>query len=147
MAAIVTPSLVVAEFSAPVRRPCRDTAPVVRPCRETIRQLVASLAPSRSATERRDDRRFPFPYPVRIAPAENDLSETSEPAFTVIGKHLSETGLGFYHEQPLPFRRVNVWLGSRIGLEVGLLMDLSWCRFVGQGWYISGGRFIDAVNE
>ena len=146
MAAIATPTLVVPDFSAPVQRPYRAAAPVQRPCRDTIRRLVASLAPSRSAVERRGDRRFPFPYPVRIAPIEDDASATGEPAFTVIGKHLSETGLGFYHEQPLPFRRVTVWLGSRVGLEVELVMDLSWCRFVGQGWYVSGGRFIDAVS-
>ena len=108
--------------------------------------LVASLAPSRSAAERRGDRRFPFPYPVRIARAEDDASATDDPAFTVIGKHLSETGLSFYYERPLPFRRVNVCLGSHAGLEVELVMDLSWCRFVGQGWYVSGGRFIDVVK-
>ena len=136
MAAVATPpQFVVPDLSAPVQQQCRDT----------IRKLVASLAPSRSAVERRGDRRFPFPYPVRIAAADGD-AEAKSPSFTVIGKHLSESGLGFYHEEPLPYRRVHVWLGSPIGLEVQLVMDLSWCRFVGQGWYVSGGRFVEPVG-
>ena len=135
MASIATPPHVLADSATPVQRQCRDT----------IRKLVTSLAPSRTAVERRGDRRFPYPYPVQIAPADEASPESAD-AFTVIGKHLSETGLGFYHQQPLPFRRVNVWLGSPIGLEVGLVMDLSWCRFVGKGWYVSGGRFVETVK-
>ena len=146
MAAIATPPLMAANIATPVQRPCRDT----------IRKLVASLAPSRGAAERRGDRRFPYPYPVRISPVVNEtvVNETVsdidlpavDPGFTVIGKHLSETGLGFYHQEPLPFRRVQVWLGSPIGLEVELIMDLSWCRFVGKGWYVSGGRFVETIK-
>jgi hypothetical protein len=133
--------------------PCQ-TMPSQTSCRDTVRKLVASLSPQRSTIERRGDRRFPFPYLVRLVAvdesaaaqaADNDASDTT--SLTVIGKHLSETGLGFYHQQPLPYRRVHVWLGSPTGIEVQMLMDLSWCRFVGQGWYVSGGRFIEAVQE
>ncbi|MCG8585762.1 MAG: hypothetical protein MI757_13735 [Pirellulales bacterium] len=112
-------------------------------CRDTVRKLVASLTPPRSAVERRGDRRFPFPYPVRVAAIG---SEHMDSKFTVIGKHLSESGFGFYHQEPLPYRRVHVWLGSPIGLEVQMVMDLSWCRFVGQGWYVSGGRFVETIK-
>lgn len=112
-------------------------------CRDTVRKLVTSLTPSRSAVERRGDRRFPFPYPVRLAAMDEGHGE---PEMTVIAKHLSESGLGFYHQAPLPYRRVRVWLSSPIGLEVEMIMDLNWCRFVGQGWYVSGGRFVETVR-
>jgi hypothetical protein len=112
-------------------------------CRETVRRLVASLAPRRGTIDRRGDRRFPFPYLVRLSPVE---AVQDAPPLVVIGKHLSETGLGFYHQHPLPYRRVNVWLGSPIGLEVEMVLDLTWCRFVGQGWYVSGGRFVETVK-
>ena len=28
---------------------------------------------------------------------------------------------------------------------LGMLLDISWCRFTGLGWYESGGRFLQSV--
>lgn len=133
---------VIATCAAPVLDAL--ATPTQPSCRDTIRKLVASLSPSRSTVERRGDRRFPFPYLVRLAEVD-DAADSEQ--ITVIGKHLSESGLGFYHQEPLPYRSVRVWLGSPHGQEVQMLMDLSWCRFVGQGWYVSGGRFIEIVRD
>ena len=65
-------------------------------------------------------------------------------SLVVVGKHLSERGLGFYHPKPLPYRRVIASLESN-GLWLGFLIDLKWCRFTRQGWYESGGRFLEVV--
>ena len=63
----------------------------------------------------------------------------------MVGKHLSERGLGFYHPQPLPYRRMIVSLEGPRGDWFGFLIDLTWCRFTRQGWYESGGRFLESV--
>jgi hypothetical protein len=63
----------------------------------------------------------------------------------VVGKDLSERGLGFYHQAPLPYRRAIVTLEDASGRVVSLLMDLSWCRFTRHGWYDSGGRFLKLI--
>lgn len=114
-------------------------------CREAVRQLIASLTPNRSRIERRATRRFPYPYLVQITPVDDAGIPQPDDGLVVVGKHLSESGIGFYHQDPLPFRRVSVALGTPHEEHVHLLMDLTWCRFIERGWYVSGGRFIDTL--
>ena len=63
----------------------------------------------------------------------------------VVGKDISEHGLGFYHQAPLPHRRMIASLESSHGRWHGFLIDLNWCRFTKGGWYESGGRLLKAV--
>jgi hypothetical protein len=35
---------------------------------------------------------------------------------------------------------------STEGEEIEMLVDLTWCRFMGQGWYESGGRFVQPLG-
>jgi hypothetical protein len=65
----------------------------------------------------------------------------------VIGKHLSEHGLDFYHRQPVPQRRVIASLDGGSAGWVGLLLELNWCRFTRHGWYDNGGRFVAIVDS
>lgn len=107
--------------------------------------LLSTLYPQNELIERRRDSRYPFPYLVQLTPvAEDGLSPQGEP-ITVVGKHLSERGLSFYHPGPLPYRRMVASLETGNGQWLGFLIDLSWCRFTRQGWYESGGRFLQSV--
>jgi hypothetical protein len=82
---------------------------------------------------------------IRLTPVDDQsLAPRGEP-LVVVGKHLSERGLGFYHPKPLPYRRMIACLEAADGRLVRLLVDLTWCRFSRQGWYESGGRFLQAV--
>ena len=65
---------------------------------------------------------------------------------TAAGKQLSESGLSFFHPDPLPFRWVVAALDKGDGQWIGFLLDVDWCRFTRQGWYESGGKFIRAVT-
>ena len=38
-----------------------------------------------------------------------------------------------------------VSLRTGTGAWLGFLIDLTWCRFTKQGWYESGGRFLQSV--
>jgi len=107
--------------------------------------VLTTLYPRNKAGERRQENRYPFPYLVHLTPVDDDgVSPTGE-SLVVVGKHLSERGVGFYHPQPIPHRRMIASLDAGNGQAVGFLVDLNWCRFTGEGWYESGGKFLQAV--
>jgi hypothetical protein len=94
--------------------------------------------------DRRGKERFPYPYLVRLTPVADDGVTPQGDAVVVVGKHLSEEGLGFYHVGPLPYRRMIASLESAGGTRLDFLIDVTWCRFAKQGWYESGGRFLQS---
>ncbi|MBN2579142.1 MAG: hypothetical protein JXB10_09145 [Pirellulales bacterium] len=106
--------------------------------------LLSALYPRLDLPERRKETRYPFPYLVHLTPVGADGITPEGETIVVVGKHLSEQGLGFYHPKPLPHRRMIASLESQ-GRWLGFLIDLNWCRFTRQGWYESGGRFLQAV--
>ena len=95
--------------------------------------------------QRRRDTRYPFPSLIYLSPVGEDGVSPNGQAIVVVGKHLSERGLGFYHPQPIPYRRMIASLQAGDGRWLGFLIDLSWCRFTEQNWYESGGRFLQSV--
>jgi hypothetical protein len=95
--------------------------------------------------ERRHNSRYPFPHLIYLTPVGRDGVTPEGESVVVIGKHLSESGLGFYHQKPIPHRRMIASLETANGQWIGFLVDLSWCRFTRQGWYESGGRFLQSV--
>lgn len=107
--------------------------------------LLTTLYPKHEMTERRRDTRYPFPYLVHLTPVGDDGVTPEGETIVVVGKHLSERGLGFYHPKPLPHRRMIASLQAVGGQWMGFLIDLTWCRFTRKGWYESGGRFLDPV--
>ncbi len=115
--------------------------------RQQVWSLLSGLYPVHSRVERRGEQRFPYPYLVQLTPVAADgITRLSSP-MVVAGKHLSERGLGFYHQQPLPFRRMIASLRGPAQASMHFLIDVTWCRFTGQGWYESGGRFLRAALD
>jgi hypothetical protein len=123
---------------------CREQVPEAE-IRTQVWGILSSLYPRGDLTERRRENRYPYPYLVRLIPVRTDsLAPAGEPV-VVVGKHLSERGLGFYHPKPLPYRRMIAALDVSGAEPVAFLTDLSWCRFTRHGWYESGGRFLQVV--
>lgn len=110
-----------------------------------VHSLLATLYPNHGIAERRRETRYPFPYLVQLTPVGDDGRSPCGETIAVVGKHLSERGLGFYHPKPLPHRRMIAAIEVGEGQSLAFLIDLSWCRFTRQGWYESGGRFLDTV--
>ncbi len=110
-----------------------------------VHELLLRMYPPEPAMERRHDRRYPYPHLVRLTPAGASGCTPVGPTLTVVGKNLSERGLGFFHTQPLPDRRMIVSFDAGNGRWLGLLVDITWCRFITAGWYESGGRFLQSV--
>ncbi len=111
--------------------------------RRQVWGILAGLYPRRTP-ERRADQRFPYPYLLYLTPVQNGTSPASD-SVVVVGKHLSERGLGFYYREPLPYRRMIASLEMRDSHWAGFLIDITWCRFTQHGWYDSGGRFLQIV--
>ena len=126
------------------RRPAETRRPRDAELRAGIWRVLGALSPRDNPIERRGRRRYPYPYLVHLTPvAEDGLTPQGDPVVAV-GKHLSEQGLGFYHTGPLPYRRMIASLETPGGTRLDFLIDLTWCRFLKQGWYESGGRFLQS---
>ena len=113
--------------------------------RAQVNRLLVTLFPQGQLAERRRQQRYPFPHLIRLTPVAEDGTTPLGESIVVVGKHLSERGLGFYHPKPLAHRRMIASLEAEDGSWIGFLIELTWCRFTRQGWYESGGRFRQAI--
>ncbi|HOP78700.1 MAG TPA: hypothetical protein PLD05_14515 [Thermogutta sp.] len=116
------------------------------PVAAAIWQVISRIYPNAPQTERRQAPRYAFPYLVQIQPVfEDGVSRYGSP-FVVVGKQISELGLGFYHPKPLPSRYGIVSLDAG-GTQISLLIELLWTQFTHHGWYESGGRFVRLLGS
>lgn len=113
--------------------------------RTQVWALLSTVDPRRNGSERRRETRYPFPHLIYLTAVDQDGVTPAGENLVVVGKHISQRGLGFYHPKPLAHRRMIVSLQSGNGHWLGFLIDLNWCRFTRQGWYESGGRFLEVV--
>lgn len=113
--------------------------------RTQVWKLLSAVYPGGHLVERRADQRYPYPRLITLQPMRRDGRTPAGSPLTVVGKHLSERGLGFFHPEPLPQRLVVVSLDKGDGRRLSFLLDVHRCRFTPQGWYESGGRFVAAV--
>ncbi len=125
----------------------REEATLDDRVRARVWNLLAAMAPQGHRSEKRADARYPYPYLVHLTPVQPCGEMQSGEAVVVVGRHLSERGITFYHPKPLPFRRVIATLETANGARLAFLLNLTWCRFTRHGWYESGGRFLDAVDS
>lgn len=114
--------------------------------RAQVWNVLAAVYPSGRFVERRGEQRYPYPRLITLWPMDAEGKLPAGPPMTVVGKHLSERGLGFFHPQPLAARLVVVSLEKSDGRAFSFLLDVHRCRFTRQGWYESGGRLLAAVN-
>jgi hypothetical protein len=131
----------------PCDAPATERSSTDRLVHQRVRQILGHYRSPRSTGDRRSDYREPFPYPIHVTPLGPDGSPRVDETLVVLGKHLSERGLDFYYEAPLPYRRVIVSWECPGGRWLALLLDLRWCRSTRHGWYENGGRFLQVVRS
>jgi hypothetical protein len=107
--------------------------------------LLTTVYPHNDLVERRRDNRYPFPCLIHLTPVDSDGNATDDETIVVVGKHLSERGIGFYHQFPLQHRRMIASVECKKGHWLGFMIDINWCRFTKGGWYESGGRFLQTA--
>src|SRR5690348_5339298 len=142
--AALTPSLAP---SLPPGNSAPDSADKLQPLCERPKDLIAQQvqlaldgAQAERHVERRTETRHPYPYPIHMTPLDRDGKPLLADTFVVVGKHLSNHGADFYFAQPLEWSRVVASFPLRDGKWLGLIMELTWCRFSRHGWYDNGGR-------
>jgi len=127
--------------------PFERQGPVDDEVRTQVWALLSTLYPKVTVVERRRETRYPFQFLIYLTPVEEDGVTPCGESIVVVGKHVSERGLGFYHAKPIAHRRVVASLERPHDGWYAFLLDLRWCRFTRQGWYESGGRFLETVNS
>ncbi len=137
-AALAAPPLVLAREPSAMRE---------EQIRVSVQLARASYKPRHDDfhPDRRQSGRAAFPYPVHLTPLLVDHRPDVNQTIIVIGRHLSESGLDFYHHEPVPFRRAIVSLPTDGKEWVSLLFELFWTRYNCHGWYDNGGRFLAVV--
>ena len=115
--------------------------------RSRVQQVLQYFRYRPHASDRRCDRREPFPYPIYVTPIAADGSALKDETIVVLGKHISERGLDFYYQAPLPHRRVIASWECSDGRWLAIVLDLKWCRSNRHGWYENGGRFLQIVDS
>ena len=144
----ILPQTRVAQPRSLPRWPSRITAPAAETSvSQRVSSLLAALYPQGALVDRRREQRYPYPHLVYLTPLAEDGLTPHGDNIVVSGKQLSENGLGFFHQQPLPYRRMIASLDQGRGQWLGLIIDLSWCRFTKFGWYESGGRLLQVVTS
>lgn len=121
-------------------------SPAEEMVRNSVIQLLSSLYPTAHVPERRREQRYAYPHFLCIAPVGADRTTPLAESVTVVGKHLSIGGIGFFHPKPIPHRRVIVSFEGPAGIPLAFLTDLTWCRFSKYGWYESGGKFLSVAT-
>lgn len=96
--------------------------------------------------ERRTGQRTSLPVLFELRPSPCDSHNCEQDHVVVIGKDVSDQGIGFFHERPIPYRRGVLTFRPQDGPPLSMEVDLSWCRFTRMGWYESGGRLLRAVD-
>jgi hypothetical protein len=115
--------------------------------RQQVWGVLVGIYPQGRVVERRLDQRFPYPQLLYLTPVAPDGYTPMGESVAVVGKTLSERGLGFYYQQPICHRMMIASLETAEQRWAGFLIDITWCRFTRYGWYDSGGRFIQAVTS
>ena len=113
--------------------------------RARVHSILSKHASSFRCMDRRSGQRRAYPYLIHLTPIGDDGLPARDKGIVVVGKQLSEHGLDFYYREPLPYRRMIASLQTDNGQFIGFLLDLTWCRFSGHGWYANGGRFLQVV--
>jgi hypothetical protein len=111
-----------------------------------VEQALHCARPVRNGRERRREERHPYPYPIYLTPLDAPRGRRDE-TIVVIGRQLSLHGIDFYHRDPIPHSRVIASLDAHEQGWIGLLLELTWCRFNRHGWYDNGGRFLAVVDS
>jgi hypothetical protein len=113
----------------------------------SVESALAAIEPFQRPLERRREARYPYPYPIHLTPYGAGGRPDVDRTFVVIGKHLAPHGIDFYFSQPLADRRVVASLDCGHEGWIGLVVELTWCRFSRHGWYDNGGRFVAVVES
>lgn len=112
---------------------------------QRLRSLVEMFQPGIPADRRLYDR-IAIPALFRLSPLDPGQNEQISESIVVVGKNLSQRGIGFFHDRPIPYRRALMELDQPELGRWAAEIDVQWCRFTQVGWYESGGRVVRVID-
>ncbi len=107
-----------------------------------VNHCLVNMDRQDSGFDRRREQRYSFPVLISIQPTNPKTLLALGDSLLVVGKHISVSGLGFFHHRPLTHSHYIISVVHDISSETGLLWKARWCRFLGDQWYESGGQFV-----
>lgn len=109
-----------------------------------VQSLVSRMhTPPRTSGRRHE--RVALPILLQLTPLDASGEPCDEDAITIVGKDISQRGIAFFHDHPLPYRRAIVAVDHPQFGTFAAEVDIRWCRFARPGWYESGGRLVRAI--
>lgn len=113
---------------------------------QQVQGLIDEAHSTATSDERRSRDRFPIPYTFRLTPLDDDGQLLLDEATTIVGKDLSLSGIGFSHDQPLPYRRAIISLDHPLVGRFAVEAEIVWTRPTPIGLYESGCRLVRTVD-
>lgn len=104
-------------------------------------QLLAS-APGAAEMNRRTSTRVPSFGPVTIG-----FDHVPGVHFSAYTRDMSVDGIGLLHVMPVPPGEVTLRIPRGADKTLVIRTQILWCKGCGEGWYVSGGRFLGLVDE
>lgn len=121
--------------------------PADRAVRERVWALLSNLYPVAPYANRRSEQRYPFACLAKVTPVQGEDLAAAGPPIVAATKNISESGISFFHAVGMPYRRVIIQFERDEVSTIRFLADLSWCRFTRYGWYESGGRLLQVIDD
>jgi hypothetical protein len=97
--------------------------------------------------QRRRWHRVPYDRPILITPLDDETNEPNGPSQLVPGRDISLGGVSFAHREPLASRKVACTFEPSSPTSESVIVRLTWCRFTKEGWYQSGGQFVQSISR
>ena len=111
--------------------------------RRQLQKTVAELlkeARHAERLERREQQRHPFFHPVSI-----ETSGEPRQRLSAFAREISPSGIGLLHNMCLDLGEVELALVRTQGDTLQVRSQILWCRPCGEGWYLSGARFLEVL--
>ncbi len=106
--------------------------------KKTVRHLLHEAR--EGANERRAEKRESFFSPVRFS-----VTGDSRREFSCFSRDISATGIGLLHCMAIEPREIVLTIPSKSFGDVRIRSEIVWCRPCGEGWYLSGARFVEVL--
>ena len=112
-----------------------------RQIEQTVLRLL-SAAREEESLERRGEPRSPFFRPVSVL-----LDGPQRRQHSAFAREISRSGIGLLHSMPLETADLTLAILGPIGEVCRFRAQIVWCRPCGEGWYLSGARFLEVIGE
>jgi hypothetical protein len=98
--------------------------------------------------EKRANIRISFRRPFTVTPISNATGRPDQlRSFPAFGIDISATGICFIARHLVPARKAVLSLEGPGGKLVGVLFEPRWVRFTRGGWYQTGGKLLELLQD